>query len=80
MKISNTIDGDEESLYQKQAIVSATGGWESSWQIPPNAYGTYFISAGNAMAEITVDEVRPPPFSILVETEDVVRAIRSTQQ
>jgi uncharacterized protein YfaS (alpha-2-macroglobulin family) len=73
VRISNTLsDDDDEALYQKQAIVSATGGWESSWQIPLNAYGTYFISAGNAMTKITVDELRPPPFSVLVETEDVV--------
>ena len=71
MKISNTLLDEKEPLYQKQATVSATGGWESTWQIPPNAYGAYFISAGNAMAEITVEEFRPPPFSVLTETEDV---------
>ncbi len=71
VRISNTLLGDEEPLYQKETTVSATGGWESTWQIPSNAYGAYFISAGNAMAEITVEEFRPPPFSVLTETEDV---------
>ena len=66
------IESDTEVLvHEFKTVLSETGSFEGEWKTPPSAYGKYTIRAKTAVAEITVSEFRPPPFSVVTESADV---------
>ena len=71
LEVSSHIFDSPGSVYQTKVHLSPAGSWEGEWQIPPTAFGNYYIEISGAETKITVGEFRPPSFSVATETEDV---------